>query len=311
MMKDAIKNAALELGFSHVGVARAEALPEAPLLDWLAQGYHGSMGWMARDPKARLDPREIFAGCQTVISLAMNYYTPQPTKSDETHGRISRYARGRDYHKVLRKRLKALAQKIETLAPGTKTKICTDSTPVSEKAWAQRAGIGWQGKHTTLITHDVGSWIFLGEILTDLPLQPDPPHLDFCGSCNRCMEACPTQAITEPYVLDATRCIAYLTIENKTPPPTELASQMGDWIFGCDICQEVCPWNKFSQTTEIADFFPKPQMERPLSDWLLMNEETFFNQFAGTPIMRAKRTHMAENAQVALGNKQTGKGHHS
>lgn len=303
-LKEKLKQAAFELGFSHIGFARAEPLPDAPLLEWLTKGYHGTMNYMARDPQVRLDPQKLLEGCKTVICTAMNYYTPYPSKSHENHGRISRYAWGRDYHKVVRGRLKKLSCFIRETVPDAKIKICSDSTPISEKAWAQKSGIGWQGKHTILITRDLGSWIFLGEILTDVALDPDPPHPDFCGTCNRCIEACPTQAIPQPYVVDATKCIAYLTIESKEPPPPSLAEHVGDWIFGCDICQEVCPWNKSPQTTEVSDFFPRTENQKPLPDWEKMTEKEFLREFAGTPLMRAKHRHMTENAAVANGNLQ-------
>lgn len=305
-LKERIKREAHSLGFSHVGFARAESLPDAPLLNWLSRGYHGTMAYMAREPEARLDPKKILEGCQTVISVAINYYTPSPTKSDESHGRISRYASGRDYHKVIRKKLKTLCRFIQQMAPDAKTKLCADSTPVAEKTWAQKAGIGWQGKHTILITRDYGSWVFLGEILTDLSIPPDPPHVDFCGSCNRCIEACPTQAIPEPYVLDATRCISYWTIENKAVADNPFSKQTGDWIFGCDICQEVCPWNKFAQPTQTEDFFPKLEKQKPLSAWQSMTQEEFVREFAGTPLMRAKLEGMVRNARTAQRNSEKG-----
>lgn len=298
-VKRKIRQAALTLGFSHVGFARAERLDDAPLLEWLYRGYQGSMAWMERDPNVRVDPRILLPGCQTVICVALNYYTPYPTKAASLQGRISRYAWGRDYHKVIRKKLKRLSEKIGELAPNASLKICADSTPIQEKVWAQRAGIGWQGKHSNLITRDIGSWIFLGEILTDLALEPDPPHADLCGSCNRCMESCPTQAITAPYVVDANRCIAYHTIESHEPPPPEIADKTGDWIFGCDICQDVCPWNKFETTTDEKDFFPRLENQKPLSEWSQMSDEEFFAQFQGTPLMRAGRVHMAQNASIA------------
>lgn len=300
-IKEKIKEAALRLGFSRVGFARAERLDNAPLMQWLYRGYQGSMDWMAREPDKRVDPRALLPGCQTVICTALNYYTPSPTKSSSLEGRISRYARGRDYHKVLRKKLTRLAESIHAFAPDAAVKVCVDSTPIQEKVWAQRAGIGWQGKHSNVITREMGSWIFLGEILTDLAITPDAPHADFCGSCNRCIESCPTQAITEPYVVDANRCIAYHTIESDQPPPEDIAEKTGDWIFGCDICQEVCPWNKFETPTDEKDFFPRFE-NQPLSVWTQLSEEEFLAQFQGTPLMRAGHDHMKQNAAVAQQN---------
>ncbi len=301
-IKEQIQEAALEIGFSKIGFARAEPLPNAPLLEWLQNGYHGDMAYMARDPEKRLDPGKVLPGCQTVIATALNYYTPYPTKSNDNQGQISRYAWGKDYHKVIQKKLKKLAAAITLAEPLAKVKVCVDTTPILEKAWAERAGLGWQGKHTNLITRDLGSWVFLGEILTDLVIEPDAPHLDFCGNCNRCIEACPTQAITAPYVVDGSRCIAYLTIETKEPIDKELSEKTGNWIFGCDVCQEVCPWNRFSSTTPEEAFFPRPQVERPLESWMEITDEEFLEEFAGTPLMRAKRKHMAQNAAIAKHN---------
>lgn len=302
--KDAIRNAALELGFSRIGFARAEPIPGGPLTEWLYRGYQGSMAYMARNPDVRLDPGLLLPGCRTVISLSLNYYTPYPTRAHRGHGRVSRYAWGRDYHKVMRKKLKALARKISDILPGSKTKSCVDTSPVMEKIWAQRAGVGWQGKNGNVISRELGSWFFLGEILTDAVIEPDAPYADFCGTCNRCVEACPTQAIVEPYVVDGSRCISYLTIEAKEPAAGELAEKSGDWIFGCDICQEVCPWNKFSATTSEEDFFPRLENQRPLESWREMEEDEFRAQFSGTPLMRPKRKRMAENARIAMENSQ-------
>ncbi len=301
-LKQKIKEKAFEIGFSHIGFSRAEKLPDAPLLNWLSQGYHGTMQYMDRDPEIRLDPFKFFPGCKTVISLSLNYYTPYPTKAHQDQGRISRYAWGRDYHKVMRKKLKALSNYLLDLAGDAKVKICVDSSPVLEKAWAQKAGIGWQGKHSNLISKDLGSWIFLGEILTDLEIEPDKPHADFCGTCNKCIEACPTEAIVSPYIVDSAKCISYITIESKELPDGETAEETGDWIFGCDICQEVCPWNKFQKTTDESDFFPKLENQILLESWINMSEEEFVERFSGTPLMRGKHKKMIENAKNALNN---------
>ncbi len=301
-LKEKIKEKALEIGFSHVGFSRAEKLPDAPLLNWLTQGYQGTMEYMARSPEIRLDPSLFFSDCRTVISLSLNYYTPYPTKAHLEQGRISRYAWGSDYHKVMRRKLKTLTHYILELSGEAEAKICVDSSPVLEKVWAQRAGIGWQGKHSNLITKDSGSWVFLGEILTDLEIEPDEPHSDFCGTCNKCIEACPTEAIVSPYVVDSTKCISYHTIESKAPPEQETANQFGDWIFGCDICQEVCPWNKFEKTTDEIDFFPRLENQISLQSWAELDQERFGDLFSGTPLMRAKQKKMKKNSEIALEN---------
>ncbi len=249
-----------ELGFGAVGIARAD-LPEdeAWLKRWLALGRHGGMAWMARHGTRRSRPAELLPGTVTVISVRMDYLPPQATAPEQvlaerSLGYISRYALGRDYHKVLRKKLQQLADRIEAAAGPFGYRVFTDSAPVLEKALARDAGLGWIGKHTNLLARDAGSWFFLGEIYTDLPLPADAPPSNHCGSCTACIDACPTDAIVAPYELDARRCISYLTIEHDGPIPEEFRAAMGNRIYGCDDCQLVCPWNRYAQLAGTPDF---------------------------------------------------------
>ncbi len=301
---DRIRNHAYALGFSHVGFAAAEAMAEeARLLKaWLDAGFHAGMGWLARDPERRADPRQVLEGARTVISVAMNYYTPQAHSQKRDAARISRYAWGDDYHDVMDTRLAALEQLIVREHENARTRRYVDTGPVMDKAWAVRAGIGWLGKHGNVITRDRGSWVFLGEILTTLELQCDAPMEDFCGTCTSCLEACPTQAIVRPYVVDSSRCISYLTIEHRGPHPAH-ASRMDfqNWVYGCDICQDVCPWNSFARTTEEAAFFPRPANIVPrIAELALIDDEEFRARFRKSPVKRAKAEGLRRNARTLL-----------
>ncbi|MGH7256294.1 MAG: tRNA epoxyqueuosine(34) reductase QueG, partial [Nitrospirales bacterium] len=271
-LTDTIKQEATRLGFVAVGVSRVEAGPDSSLTpdtppgslrarleDWLRRGYHGTMSWMARDAARRADPAQVLPGCRSLLSVGMNYWTDHRADERPGQGRIARYAWGRDYHDVLGERLAALAARIEAVAPGAHTKWYVDTGPVMEKAWAQRAGLGWIGKHSHLVSTQFGSWLLLGEILTTLALQPDDPGADLCGSCTLCIRACPTGAITEPYVVDASRCISYLTIEfrgREEEIPEDFRRRMGNRIFGCDDCLDVCPYNLQAQPTAEPAFQP-------------------------------------------------------
>jgi epoxyqueuosine reductase len=313
--KDRIRARAKDLGFDAVGFARAEAHPDgARLRAWLDSGRQGTMGWMARDPDRRADPRAVLAEARTVISLAMGYYrggwpgpaeaaAPAVDASEPARGLVARYAWGRDYHKVIRKRLLALGQTIRTLLPAPRFLAYVDTGPVLDRAWAERAGLGWIGKNTNLIRKGAGSWLFLGEILTDLELPPDAPARNYCGTCARCIAACPTGAIVGPYQLDARRCISYLTIEHKGPIPLELRPAIGTRIFGCDDCQEVCPWNRFATPTADPAFAERPDQQTPeLIALLDLDEEAFRLRYAGTALRRAGRNRFVRNVAVALGN---------
>jgi len=309
-LRERIRARARALGFDTIGFARAEAHPdEERLRAWLDAGRHGTMGWMARDPSRRADPRAVLEEARTVISLAIGYYRgdwpaqESPAQDSPAHGLIARYAWGRDYHKVIRKRLLALAESIrdQSLRPGFLAYV--DTGPVLDRAWAERSGIGWIGKNTNLIRKGAGSWFFLGEILTDLELPSDAPARNYCGTCTRCIAACPTGAIVAPYQLDARRCVSYLTIEHKGAIPLELRPAIGARIFGCDDCQEVCPWNRFAVPTAEPDFAERAEQQTPeLIPLLALDDEGFRTRYAGTALRRAGRNRFVRNVAVALGN---------
>jgi epoxyqueuosine reductase len=259
------------------------------------------MDWMT-NPK-RQDIKTLWPEVRSLIGLALNYYTPQQHSQEQNHGKISRYAWGRDYHKVLSKKLQALSQWIESQGEQIQTRYYVDTGPVQDKVWAQRAGIGWIAKNGNLITRNYGSWVFLGEILTNLPLEPDRPHSAHCGSCSRCLSACPTQAIVSPYVVDANRCIAYHTIENRSVTlPTEIAKNLQGWVAGCDICQDVCPWNqRFAQVTDVEDFQPRPENLSPkLEELANLTIEEWDRRFISSALRRIKPQQWRRNAQANL-----------
>jgi epoxyqueuosine reductase len=299
-----VKSRARELGFTLVGIAPATAMREETtrLREWLARGYHATMRWMAQREEKRTDPRAVVPGAWSVVSVGMNYYTPVRHASDPAIGKISRYAWGEDYHEILGARLQQLQDWMEGEFPGSKNLWYVDTGPVMEKAWAQRAGIGWIGKHTNVINQERGSWLFLGEIITTVQLEPDSPATDHCGTCTLCIKACPTKAIVEPYVVDAGRCISYLTIEHRGPIPDELAARFENWIFGCDICQDVCPWNhRFSGATAEPGFLPRPGNEAPvLQDWRKITEEEFGPRFRGSPVRRSRWAGLLRNIRAVV-----------
>ncbi len=292
------------LGFSKIGIARAERLDaESERLDeWLARGYHAGMRWMAARRDERTDPQIILPGARSIISVAVNYYTPTMHSEDRSKGKISRYAWGDDYHDVVRERLEKLLSFIRSRKPEASGKAYVDTGPVMDKAWAQRAGIGWQGKHTNLITEEYGSWVFLGEILVDVELEYDNPALDLCGNCTLCIEACPTDAITEPYVVDSNRCISYLTIEHRGSIGEELGMKFEGWIYGCDICQDVCPWNiRYSKPSDVREFHPRPENTAPeLSGIAELSQGGFSARFRKSPVKRTKREGLIRNARIAM-----------
>lgn len=303
-----IKEKALAIGFSKVGIAGVKHLSDESvhLTEWLRRGYHGTMDWMARSPERRADPRLVLPDASSVICVAMNYYVDVRFPGEPGRGKISRYAWGDDYHLIMTERLGELEGFIKELAPQSVTRQYVDTGPVMEKAWAAEAGLGWQGKHTNLITKDFGSWVFLGEVLTDLVLQEDEPIADFCGSCTSCIEACPTDALNEPYVLDSTKCISYLTIEHRGEIPEVFKPGLEQWVYGCDICQDVCPWNSFQQPTKEKAFAPREGNVAPqLNELVKMTQEEFTARFRKSPIKRTKRSGLTRNAQAALdGQKQ-------
>lgn len=292
---DLLKAKAHELGFLACGVARAGFLEEeAPRLEqWLREGRHGTMGYMARHADLRLDPRQLVPGAKSVISLAYNYHTP-PRQTDPDAPKLSTYAYGRDYHKVVKKRLKPLIAFITERFGEVALRAFVDSAPVLEKAWARRSGIGWMGKHTNIIRRGEGSYFFLCELITDLELAPDAPATDHCGTCRRCVDACPTAAIT-PYGVDGSRCISYFTIELKDAIPVD-AGDFRNWAFGCDICQQVCPWNRFSTPHREPEFAPKPELMGLTADaWHGMTEVLFDRLFEGSAVKRTKFSGLQRN----------------
>lgn len=298
-----------ELGFQQVGFSGIDlAEDEAHLLNWLGAGHHGEMGYMAAHGVRRSRPADLIPGTARVISARMDY-SPEGLAGawgvleDPQRGYISRYALGRDYHKVLRARLQKLAERIAAATGPFRHRVFTDSAPVLEKALARDAGLGWIGKHTLLLNRDAGSWFFLGEIYTDLPLPVDIPATAHCGTCTRCMEICPTQAIIGPYRLDARRCISYLTIELRGSIPVELRKPIGNRIFGCDDCQLICPWNKFAHATAEADFAPRHGLDAAtLIDLFAWTEKEFLDRTEGMAIRRAGYEGWLRNIAIALGN---------
>jgi epoxyqueuosine reductase len=292
-----------ELGFQAVGIADADLSAAEPrLLDWLAQGRHGEMEYMARHGALRARPAELKPGTLRVISCRMDYATADGPSQAADGASIARYARGRDYHKVLRTRLQQLCERIEREAGRFGYRVFTDSAPVMEVELAVRAGIAWRGKHT-LALNRTGSWFFLGEVFTDLPLPADAPVEEHCGSCRRCIDICPTQAILGPYELDARRCISYLTIEHKSSIPVELRALIGNRVYGCDDCQLVCPWNGFAQPTAEEDFEVRNGLDRAtLVELFAWSQAEFDERLRGSPIRRIGYEQWLRNLAVGLGN---------
>ena len=307
----AIKSWGVELGFQAVGIANADlGAAEARLAEWLARGFHGEMDYMARHGAKRARPAALVPGTLRVISARMDYRPAaadaEATLADRSKAYVSRYALGRDYHKVLRARLQRLADRIEGEVGEFGYRVFTDSAPVMEVELAARAGLGWRGKHTLALTREAGSFFFLGEIYTDLPLPVDRPVTEHCGTCTRCIEACPTGAIVAPYELDARRCISYLTIELKGAIPEPLRPLVGNRVYGCDDCQLVCPWNRYAQTSAEPDFAVRHGLDAAslveLFEW---PEETFHARLAGSAIHRIGYERWSRNLAVGLGNAPT------
>ena len=300
-----IKEQALSAGFDKVGIARAEVLADerARLQEWLNRGYHGEMHWMARDPDQRTDPRRLFPAARSVIVVAVNYFTPDEHSADPVTGKVSRYAWGDDYHEVVGSKLRALLKWIEDEVPHAVGKVCVDIQPQMDKAWAVRAGLGWIGKHTNLITPEFGSWVFIGELLLNVDLEYDSDQMqDHCGSCTLCIDACPTGAINEPYVVDSNKCISYATIELRAPEiPAPIGENLEGWFYGCDICQDVCPWNRFELPTSEGLFQPRPgNVNARLSEILELTPQSYAERFRGSAIKRAKLTGLQRNARALL-----------
>ncbi|MGA8278733.1 MAG: tRNA epoxyqueuosine(34) reductase QueG [Rhodanobacteraceae bacterium] len=307
-----IRHWATELGFQQVGIAGVDiGDDEIHLLNWLDAGHHGEMAYMARHGTRRSRPAELEPGTLRVISLRMDYVAPEGRDAWDVLdspdlGYVSRYALGRDYHKLMRARLQTLSERIANITGPFGRRVFVDSAPVLEKALARNAGLGWIGKHTLLLSRDAGSWFFLGEIYTDLPLPVDPPASAHCGTCTRCIDVCPTQAIVGPYQLDARRCISYLTIEARDAIPPELRRLIGNRIFGCDDCQLVCPWNKFATASVEADFAPRHHLDGArLVDLFAWSEQEFLQRTEGMAIRRTGYAGWLRNIAVALGNAPT------
>ncbi len=293
-----LKAAALDLGFSFVGVAKAEFMDEEArrLEAWLNQGYQGRMAYLENHFDKRVDPTKLVPGARSVVSLMYNYHNPDGQEDPEAP-KISQYAYGEDYHFVVKRKLRQLVDWITTHIGKVEGRVFVDSAPVLERDWARRSGIGWVGKHTLLIHPRAGSYFFLAELISDLELEPDSPTKDYCGTCTRCIEACPTDAIAASgYVLDASRCISYLTIELRDAIPTEFKGKMENWMFGCDICQEVCPWNRFAKRHTEPAFEPHPDLlNMDRSDWSELTEEIFGQVFRKSAVKRAKFQGLTRN----------------
>ena len=307
-----IKTWATDLGFQQAGISNIDLSDhETHLLNWLKQGFHGGMNYMERHGTRRSRPQDLVPGTVRVISLRMDYYPPEGAPAEQVLERddlayVSRYALGRDYHKIIRRRLQQLAQRIERQVGPFGYRAFTDSAPVLEKALAEKAGLGWIGKHSNLLNQQAGSWFFLGELYTDLPLPEDQAASYHCGSCSRCIQACPTDAIVAPFQVDARRCISYLTIENHGSIPEPLRAAMGNRIYGCDDCQIVCPWNKFSAPSNETDFLPRNDLDAPqLVDLFAWEEGEFLRRTEGSPIRRIGHQSWLRNIAVALGNAKT------
>ena len=301
-LKEKIRAAGQQLGFAAIGVASAETGQASDELKlWLAAGYHGEMDYMARHAELRADPQQLHPGTLTVISLAIDYLPHRKTEEQQDHAAISRYAQGRDYHKLIRSRLQKLADAIADLTGPFGYRVFSDSAPVMEVEFARQAGLGWRGKHTLLLSKQ-GSWRFLGDIYTDLPLPPDEPIEEHCGTCTACIDACPTNAIVAPYKVDARRCISYLTIELAGAIPEEFRSLIGNRIYGCDDCQLCCPWNRFAQLGD-PEFSPRHGLDSAtLIDLFAWTEQEFEHRLAGNPIRRIGHERWLRNIAVALGN---------
>jgi epoxyqueuosine reductase len=288
---------AREIGFLSCGVSSAGFLEdEAPRLEkWLKSSYNGQMGYMENHFDKRLDPTLLVDGAKTVISVLLNYFPEK--KQNPNAPKLSKYAYGKDYHFVLKDKLRRLATAMEEKFGAFEVRAFVDSAPVLDKAWARRAGLGWMGKNTNLITPKAGSFYFIGELIVDLEFPSTKNEVkDFCGSCTRCIDACPTQAIVEPYLVDGSRCISYLTIELKDAIPTQFAGQMDDWMFGCDVCQDVCPWNRFSTPHQHPEFQPSNELlEMNYSDWEELTEETFRRVFRKSAVKRTKYSGLTRN----------------
>ncbi|WP_337044479.1 tRNA epoxyqueuosine(34) reductase QueG [Emticicia sp. 17c] len=293
-----IKTKAKELGFDFCGISKADFLEEeAPRLEaWLNRNYHGKMAYMANHFDKRLDPRKLVEGAKSVITLILNYYPDKKLPETPDSLKLSKYAYGKDYHFVIKDKLKDLMDTISEEIGEVNGRIFVDSAPVMDKVWAKKSGVGWVGKHTNLINRQIGSFFFIGEIICDLDLQADTAIKDYCGTCTRCIDACPTDAIIEPYVVDGSKCISYFTIELKEAIPDEVKGKFENWIFGCDICQDVCPWNSFARPHRTPEFELNPLLENfSKNDWEEITEEVFQEIFRRSAVKRTKLEGLKRN----------------
>lgn len=296
-----IKSEALRLGFYSCGISKADFLEEeAPLLEqWLKDNRHGQMKYMENYFDKRLDPRLLVPGAKSVVSLLLNYFPASPPtllQKERGEVKISKYAYGKDYHFVIKEKLKELVEFIRTNIGEVNGRVFVDSAPVMDKAWAKKCGLGWIGKNSNLITKQQGSFFFIAELIIDLELEYDSPVADHCGTCTRCIDACPTDAIVQPYVVDGSKCISYFTIELKENTPPEMKSKFQDWVFGCDVCQDVCPWNRFSKSHNEPHFMPNTEaLNLTRKEWEEMTEEVFRKLFKDSPLKRAGLEKMKNN----------------
>ncbi len=292
-----IKSIAHELGFTYCGISKAEFLQEeAPLLEeWLKRGHHGKMDYMENHFDKRLDPRLLVSGAKSVVSLVYNYY-PKKDIAKKSELKIAKYAYGEDYHFVIKDKLKEFLDRLRESLGEINGRAFVDSAPVMERAWAAKGGLGWVGKNSLLLNRSIGSFFFLSELILDLELEADGPIKDYCGSCTACMDACPTDAIPEPYVVDGSKCISYFTIELKEEIPQEVKGKFENWIFGCDICQDVCPWNRFSKPHDEPRFQPRPEVEAmTTNDWIEITESVFNRIFKNSALKRTKYSGLKRN----------------
>ena len=302
-----IRAHALSLGFDACGFARAQHLPNEArrLEEWLTQHKNGDMGWMENHFEKRVDPTKLVPGSKTVVSVLASYHHPKHKEQQGVTDQplISKYAQGRDYHKVLKKKLKHLFYFTEELLGGLEGRFFTDSAPVLDKVWAKRAGLGWIGKNSNLLNKNIGSFFFIGEMIIDAELSYDTPETDHCGSCTRCIDACPTDAIYEPYRVDATKCISYLTIELKEKIEKELQPKIKNWVYGCDICQDVCPWNSKSVIAQFEDLHPRNYVaDQDMEFWANLTPEQYDEVFEGSAIRRAKYEKFISNIEIVKQN---------
>lgn len=303
LTSDQIRAKAYEIGIQKIGIVRADAMADERrgLKEWLGLGYHGEMAWIEREPEKRADPRLLYPEAKTVIVAAINYFTPHAHQTSVDRGKISRYAWGDDYHDVVKAKLRELLAWIQSEEPSAEGKVCVDTAAIMDKAWAVRAGLGWLGKHSNVITQEYGSWVFIGEILLNLELTYDTERIpDHCGTCTMCLDACPTGAIVEPYVVDSRKCISYATIELRDEKlPEEITENLNGWLYGCDICQDVCPWNRFEKPAEEPAFEPRNgETALDLNTVESMEHEDYVERFRRSAMKRTKLAGLKRNAKA-------------